>query len=232
MMPGLKEKIEANGYWRLNIRPRVVPEQMLSFAQCESVVETASVRLRGWDFPHISRRLDATHGYQRANDFVENWIDWEVHVEFWRMYRSSQFITYRALWEDLDEKQYNGRPRPEGKALSVGSAIYTVTEAFELAYRLAKGGLYEDGATVLLSLENTYHRQLWVNEPSRMPFYEEKRTGSQRIEITRSLTKASLEAADHTLSLEVLQELFGYFGWDVAIATISAQQTRFLNRQF
>lgn len=231
MMEGLLEKIQSVGYWRINFRPLVVPEQRLAFAACEDAVNSNRVELRGWDYPHVSRRQDATHGYARVGEYVENWIDWEVHVEFWRMYRSRQFLHYRAAWEDLDPDRYNGRPRPAATVLSVGSAIYTLTEIFEFLFRVGRSGLYAGGVKAIISLENTAGRHLWINDPNRMPFSEERITGAARIEITRTLGPAEFAASDHRISMSAIIELFEHFGWDAAPSTLEDQQTRFLNRQ-
>ncbi|MEX1179446.1 MAG: hypothetical protein WEB63_01345 [Cucumibacter sp.] len=231
MMEGLREKIVATGYWRVNFRPLATLPESLAFAECEAAIDRSRVELRGWDFPHVSRRQDDAHGYARAVDYVENWIEWDVHVEFWRMYRSSQFLHYRALWEDLDSDRDNGRPRQSAKVLSVGSAIYTITEIFEFIFRLHRSGLYQFGATLQFSLENSFHRQLWINDPNRAPFSEDKITGATRIPIDRSFSSADLEGADHKLSMSAILELFSHFGWDAAESTIVGQQTRFLSRQ-
>lgn len=231
-MNGLLDKIVANGYWRINLRPLAMPAEKLAFVECEALIEKSRVELRGWDFPHISRRQDETHGHARAGEYVENWIDWEVHSEFWRMYRSSQFLHYRALWEDLDADRYNGRPRPAERVLSVGSAIYTVTEIFELMFRLYRNGAYLSGGILSFSLENSFHRHLWINDPDRMPFSEEKISGAEKISIERTLMPEDLASADHKISLSATCDFFAHFGWDVAPSTLANQQNRFLNRQF
>jgi hypothetical protein len=208
-----------------------IPAERLSFSQCEEAVERNRVDLRGWDYLHVSRRQDATHGHVRAGEYVENWIDWEVHVEFWRMYRSSQFIYYRAAWEDLNVDRQNGRPRPEAPVLSVGSAIYTLTEIFDFLFRLGRTGHYPAGAKASISLENTHGRHLWINDPNLMPFSEERITRAQRIEISRTLTPDDFVSGNHKVSLSTTSELFEQFGWDADPSVLVGQQTRFLNRQ-
>jgi len=230
MMEGLSDKIRSVGHWRVNFRPLEALAERLSFGQCESAVNDNRVELRGWDYPHVSRRQDDTHGYARAGEYVENWIDWEVHSEFWRMYRSSQFLHYRALWEDLDDNRYNGRPRPSAHVLSVGSAIYSITEIFEFLFRLVRAGVYPLGVKALISLENTAGRQLWINESTRMPFSEPKLTGASSIGIERTIHVRDATGSDHRISMSAIVEIFEHFGWDVAASTLQAQQTSFLNR--
>ena len=115
--------------------------------------------------------------------------------------------------------------------LSVGSAIYTITEIYEFLFRLHRTGLYQTGATVAISLENTAQRHLWINDPNRMPFSEEKVTGADRITLEKAVSRFDLEAAEHSTSMSAIRELLERFGWDVAASTLVDQQTRFLNRQ-
>ena len=166
-----------------------------------------------------------------ADDYVENWTDWSVHVEFWQMYRSSQFLNYRSLWEDLDDGTDDARPRPSPKVLSVGSAIYTITEIFELLFRMFRNGQYEGGALLTFSLENTFHRHLWINEANRLPFSDEKVTGAERIVVARNLSASDLAEASSQHSLSATLEVFTHFGWDTNESVLARQQTRFLRRQ-
>src|SRR5690349_1351560 len=103
MKDGLIEKIQSKAYWRINFRPLVLPETMLSLPQCNDLVDKCHVELRGWDYPHMSRRRDVDSDYGPAGKYYEHWIDWDQHIEFWRMFRSSQYLHYRALWEDWIE---------------------------------------------------------------------------------------------------------------------------------
>src|SRR5690349_4767858 len=111
MREGLLERIREVGHWRINYRPKIKPAAPLRLAQCREAVEKSRVSIRGWDFPHISvGRADGTGGFTNAGDHVENWTEWYGFREFWRMYRSTQFLAYLALREDVMPQEMGGSP--------------------------------------------------------------------------------------------------------------------------
>ncbi|RFB92715.1 hypothetical protein B5K11_15780 [Rhizobium leguminosarum bv. trifolii] len=145
------------------------------------------------------------------------------------MYRSGQFLHYRALWEDLSDE---GKNRPAGPALSVLGAVYTVTEVAEFLSRLYNGGLYKDGASINVTLGKSADRQLWISEFDRMPFYDEKRTNAEELVIERSFHAAELEGQAAAVSLSILLELFDHFGWNPDPSLLQRDQERLYKRQW
>lgn len=208
MQEGLLEKITAMGYWRVNIRPLQLIDPLLSLQECSEKVTKASVSLRGWDYPHIQRNNEHG-GTANVGTYVENWCDWYVHSEFWRMYRSGQFLHYKALWEDMPHDDQ----RPQGTLLSVVGAVYTITEIVEFLKRLYHGGLYKEGVLLSITLGNSAGRHLWINDVNRLPFLDAKRTEAQELLITRELTVDELEQDPKLIALAILLELFDHFGW-------------------
>jgi hypothetical protein len=225
----LLQKIKSRGYWRFNLRPLAMPDSPLSMTECAIAVERSSVQLRGWDYPHIQRNED--HGGRGpAGKYYESWTDWTHHIEFWRMYRSSQFLHYRALWEDwLEESLRRSGRVPDEPALGITGATYTITELFEFADRMARGGLYGTGLSVSVSLGGAANRTLWVDDTRRMDFLGRKETLAAMVEVHRSLP-ADKPSSWRNEAVEVLIELFDNFGWEADRASISDDQTRFLSR--
>lgn len=226
MMPeGLLEKIKAVGFLRVVIRPSRTREA-LTVTRARDIVQKASVSLRGWDYPHISMRDDDRGGAETYADFTQDWCDWFHHVEFWRMYKSGQFLHYKALREDLSKDN----SIPKGPVLAVGSFMYTITEVTEFAHRLRAAGLYEDGATIQIDLGNTEGRMLWVEDPMRMNFVSPMTTSSHSIRVERSVAAGELLLGDpKELSLSIIGEFFDAFGWTPARAVISSTQTELYN---
>lgn len=225
-------KIKSRGYWRINLRPTSIAEK-ISLPQCLNYVESSRVSLRGWDYPHISSRNDDTTGSENHGEFIEHWIDWWSHVEFWRMYRSTQFLHYRALkedWEDWDERRASERP-PQG-GISVLGIIWQWTEVFEFAFRLARAGIYSNGATLTISLENANNRQLWVSESNRMPFSYERRTSAKRIQHEIDLSPTILINSDHNFYVPKLIDFFEHFNWTPGASLVQADQQKLLTRSF
>lgn len=229
MKDGLIERIRSAGYWRVNIRPNILPSVALTFKECREIVEKSNVSLRGWSYPHVKLRNDDYHGYGQDKEYFENWTDWNIHLEFWRMFKSGQFLHYRNLWEDW-EKPESGR-RPPEKPISVVGAIYTLSEITEFASRLARQNIYTSGFSLFVTLGHAKDRELWVDEIRRSPFFEPKRSGTEMIELKRSFsaTEVPILAADTALAM--LLEFFDYFGWNPKEDQIRIDQDRLYNRQ-
>lgn len=226
MMPdGLLEKIKAVGFVRVVIRPTVIPES-LTVAMAREIVNKSSVSLRGWDYPHIASRNDEHGGFEHRAEYAQDWCDWYHHVEFWRMYRSGQFLHYKALREDLS----NEADLPKRPVLAVGSFMYTVTEVTEFAHRLRAAGLYKEGATIQITLGNSRGRKLWIEDPMRLDFMSPMVTGSESITVERSLRTSELLLGDpKDISLSMIAEFLDAFGWTPSSDLISSTQTELYN---
>lgn len=229
MKQDLQDRIRSMGHWRLNIRPLSPLTEKLTLTRSSQVVERSSVSLRGWDYPHISKNNNEHGGYGNVGDYVENWCDWSHHVEFWRMYRSAQFIHYKVLTEEMRSE---GPGRPSGPVLSVLGAVYTVTEMVEFLSRLRQHGLYEFGAFLSITLGNTSNRQLWISETNRMPFIDEKKTTSSSIVIERHFKPDQFLEKPVAHALDMLLELFDNFGWTPDPSQILNDQEKFYRREW
>jgi len=234
MKKGLLEKIRSRGYWRINFQPAAYPLEKLSLAQCRDFVEKNAVLVRGWDYPHVAKKNDE-HGAQLpSGEYQESWVDCWNYIEFWRMYRSRQFIHYLALREDWFEKsewasEYARTIKP-GTALGVVATIYQVTEIFEFLSRLVRNGFYKDAVSVELSIVNTRNRKLWVDGPARMPFLSPRVTGAESIQIYRKSDVDRLVTKSSDESLSVIVEIFDHFGWsNLPVANIKLDQEKLLS---
>jgi hypothetical protein len=224
MKEGLLEKIEKVGHWRVNFRPAIPLSQTLSFEQCLKFVHDNAVSIRGWDYPHISNRQDDEGGYSRGDTFYENWCEWWGFYEFWRMYKSGQFLSYNALREDTKEEGRHG-------TLGIINTIYTVTEFIEFAHRLYSSGLYKGGLNISIELRNTKGRFLDVG-PSRMPFFDRKESSAETIKLEKTVSVAQMNDAYQSVAIDLLLELFDYFGWNPSREQIASDQARFYRRDF
>lgn len=224
MKAGLLEKIQSFGHWRVNFRPLVPLDPQLTFQRCSELVRDNAVSIRGWDFPHLSHRQDEEGGWSRGDTFHEGWCDWYGFYEFWRMYRSSQFLSYNALREDTKQEGRLG-------TLNIIGTIYSITEFVEFAHRLHKAGLYADGVNIAIELRRSTNRFLDVG-PMRMPFFDRKETNADIIRLERSLDAARISDDHMSVAIDLLLELFDYFGWNPAREQIEADQDKFYRREF
>jgi hypothetical protein len=224
MKDGLLEKIQSTGYWRVNFRPMIPLNSELTFQQCEELVRDNLVSLRGWYFPHQSHQKNDNGGWSRGDNFYENWCDWCGFHEFWRMYKSGQFLYYGALREDTQEESRNG-------TLSILNAIYTITEFIEFAHRLHRTAPFRGGIKVKLELRNTAGRYLDVG-PSRMAFFDRRETDANCLTFEHDILDDNIGKDHKNIAIDLLLKLFDCFGWNPARDQIAADQAKFYRREF
>ncbi len=227
MKEGLLESIQGIGHWRVNLRPLQPLAEKLSFSRCLEEVDRARVEIRGWDYPHINRQSDESGGSSRLEDCYESWCSWHTQHEFWRMYRSGQFLSYKVLSSDLG---LEGRTTPN-LVLGVQDTIFTVTEFVEFTIRLIKNSVYKNGAFVNIQLNKTFNRRLQAGQ-GRMPFFEPKYTEAQNICLERNLMPDQVDTGATEVACSVLLELFDYFGWNPNPAQIRFEQEKFYRREW
>lgn len=228
MKEGLLERIRAVGHWRVNFRPLRPLARRLTFQECQDVVERNRVSIRGWDYPHISRREDEQGGLIQGDQFVESWCDWNEQLEFWHMYRSGQFLSYNALSEDF---LHGVQGRPDVPFLDVIDTTYSVTEFVEFAHRLFATGVLAEGMALDLALNGTKGRILWTGG-HRVPFFSPKRTEAEAVRVHYELTPAAWSEGPLEVANRALLEIFDHFGWNPAAERIRADQTSFYKREF
>jgi hypothetical protein len=132
-------------------------------AQCLNVVERAQVHLRGWNYPHISRKESQR---KFASNYIAYWSNFLHHIEYWRFYQSTQFIHLFVVEEAVNPewhaqlKAHAVSAVNDSDALdvvayfSIDNFLYTVTEIFEFAARLTGGGLYKNGLSISIDLKD------------------------------------------------------------------------------
>lgn len=231
MKEGLLDQIRSHGHWRINIRPPAPPPERLTLKACEEAVSKSAVAVRGWNFPHVSRRSDDQGGFERTTDYVENWTDWSGMIEFWRMYRSSQFIAYVVLREDTRTGFRESLWHSSEHAISFIGVIYSVTEFFEFAHRLHRYGLYPDGASINVALIDP-HRRALVAPRGRIPLSEDYVSNAEQLHFPTKMDAIQLSENHRELAVEVCLELFACFGWHPDASQIAAEQERFYSRRF
>lgn len=217
MKKGLLEQIKSRGYWRVNFQPLVLAHKIPSLGECSTIVRDSRVELRGWDYPHYPLRQDADSGIETGNDYYQGWVDWEGIKEFWRMYRSGQFIHIFGMREDwVAEDSWHSAANKvwePGAALSVISTVYTVTEIFEFASRLTKRGIYGEGIRIALSLHNTPGRALRLDDPNRIPLSMNYKTGANDISFDWQYSSNQVLSKSKDLAFDAIVQIFDRFQW-------------------
>ena len=145
------------------------------------------------------------------------------------MYTSGQFLSYVALIEETAEKAYETGGT---NTLAVDHTIYRVTEIFEFAHRLARQGVYPEGAELTLSLENSDGRRHWLGPQPRIRFHGSKAMSASRIELRSNMPAATLKDGYREQALLSLVRLFDRFGWNPEPKQVAEVQDRFYRKEF
>lgn len=226
-------KIKSKGYWRVVIRPtRFERRRMGTLSKVREIVQDSKVAFRGWDYPHWQN-----DSVQNMGEWVECLTDWSHYIEFWRFYRSAQFIHLFALREDhIDVNQilptrFPPRPSRSGYLGFVG-AVYTVTEIFEFAARLGAKGLLDPTVHVSIGLHNVADHQLASLDASRFLRDDYVRVSGSPIVVETQLPIQNLIANTDGAALDTAVEIFENFNWTNPPRDILAEdQRRFRERR-
>jgi hypothetical protein len=212
----LLEKIRSRGFWEIIIRPLNFEEERIKdLSKCRDIVEKSNVRLRGWNYPHVGTRNPPYYGM----DYVEGVVDWDIHKEFWRMFQSGQFVHLFGCWEDwFDEevpligysKYHNLEPR---SVLGVILTLYTFTEIYEFAARLAQENLFGESVHLSISLHGMKNRKLTCFEVGRHLFADYV-CHIENIKREKEIPVEALLGNGHEIALDETLEIFKRFNWD------------------
>lgn len=222
MKDSFTDTIKSRGYWRINFQPTGRPME-LSLKGCNELVAKNSVKLRGWYYPFYGHGATNNHGIENHNNYCLGWIDSGEFKEFWHMYKSGQFLHYSAVNEDwltseTREVRFNTNEMEPGKYLNfIGSLTYYITEIMEFLTRLYKSGLYREGVTVNISLNNTKGRELFSSDFMRH-LSSPKVTQESPIVFKKTYKPDELESSARDLAIEPIVHFFELFNFaDVSV---------------
>ena len=225
-------------HWRVNIRPESYRrERVSSLADCRSIIEGTKVTLRGWDYPHLSRKPEQNG---RGNDYVESWSDFMGHVEYWRFFQSGQFLHLFAIREAM-EPQWADKLKKTARwhltepaivnaapgFFSLLNFVYTVTEIFEFASRLWQRGIAEGPAIIDVRIRGA--KGFGIIPDFDRAWSEYYPLGSDDVGHAWIIEGADLIAATGERALDATLWFFDRFGWPNPPREIIARdQAKFL----
>jgi len=210
----LTERIKSKGYWRVVICPTSFERLRIpTFSKLQELAQACNVHWRGWDYPHLE-----THVVQNKQDWIESSVDWEYFIEYWRLYRSGQFIHLFALHEEhMDIKKslpirYPPRPKRAGYVDFV-SVTYTITEIFEFATRMANKDILRPAAFISIGLYNMENHQLATFGGRFLPD-NYAYTTNDPIVIEKEIPQQELISRPDEFALDFIVEIFERFNWN------------------
>ncbi len=212
-MTTLLEKIKSRGFWRIVIRPgRLEEKRIKQINELYPMIQKTSVELRGWDFPH----LDIHTKPHIDIDWVGQESEWQEYLEIWRIYQSGQFIDLSGMPEDWRDQSTLWPPDENwklGSMLGIGNALFTFTEVFEFAARLALTEAGDEIMHIEVTVSGLKGRRLIGDHPSRLHVRRLYEASLQEFPFATELPRGQLIAQPRSLALKAATELFARFNW-------------------
>jgi hypothetical protein len=219
------ERIRSGPYWRLVIRPEPFAENRLRLEELLPTVSKATVRFRGWDFPHVNRNK----ALFTAANYIATTEDFLSHLEHWRMYMSGQFVYIAGVRESTDPRWKEKLARSARFSLIAPSTdfdwskvpgfievvnfVYTITEFFELAARLNQSLPDTEATKIIIGLHNIEGFVLTVDDFNRGGLWDPYAADEQTLENAWTIPLSTLVRASENLTLEAIQWFLVRFGW-------------------
>lgn len=210
-MSAIVTKIRTRGFWRIVIRPSSFDQERVRYDELEEIMRRAAVRLRGWDFPHFDK-----HGLKYGMDFVGSETDWQHHLESWKFFQTGQFVFLGGMKLDWRDQSTLSDPLSgyvNGRVLGVIESLWTITEVFELAARLATTSAGAAEMVVRIELGDLMGRELFVDEARRMPLQTTCIANIESFNKDFPVGAELLLANPDELAITAAQEVFLRFGW-------------------
>jgi hypothetical protein len=224
---------------RVSLRPGPYePELIPSLSKCFEIIEQTKVRLRGWDYPHLSSR--ANQQGQGLN-WVASWSDFRGHNEYWRLYQSGQFLhlfsvreateqAWRIKLEETTKVHLShlniNWPKVPG-FISILNFLYTVTEIFEFTTRLCQRGLYRGPTSI--SIELKYIRGFVLTVDPERAWSSYHAASEEVLGKTWTFQSDALIAESSRCSLDAVVWFFERFGWlNPPVDVLRKDQEQFL----
>lgn len=210
------EKIQSRAYWRILIRPTNYPDSDLTkYSDMEPAIGRSAVRIRGWDFPHIS---DRDGGIRRQQSHIEHVTEWQHYLEYWRFYLSGQFIYLGGVsseWRDVSELDPGTYSKVPGRPLKVLDVLFRFTEAFEFASRLSVTDFGSDEMHIEVGVHNIAGFQL-VLPSSRAGFMAPQTSEISEFSYPTVLARELLIGDTNGHARRYAAEFFQRFGWNAS----------------
>jgi hypothetical protein len=227
--------VKAKPYYSVRFLPASPMD--LTLEQTVELVRSNEVMLRGWDVPHFDQNTIV-----RSQRYIGVQVNWERHVEMWRMYRTGQFIFFGAPWDlamDMQQRlmqefRHVMVPHESVRELVPGvlsfvGIVYSVTEFYIFAARLARA-LETQRIIFELGLKNIEGWALVTGEVG-IPWHAFYQCRTPIIQL-RLRDYDALVDDPVAAAASGLEEVFACFGWDNATNAITSWQTRLMAGRF
>lgn len=220
----LVESIKSGPSWRFLFRPGPYVQSRMHLEDVLPTFSKATVRLRGWDFPHMNPHKPPVTG----QNFISSSDEFQGHLEYWRAYTSGQLIYLSSVreatepgWRDKLERGARNRIVTHSETfdwssvpgfIDVQNLIYTVAEFFEFSARVSQAMPGTETTKLTVSLHNVAGFVLMVDD-IRRGWWEYHAADYPDIGTSTDVSLSELVGSSNELALEAIKALLVRFGW-------------------
>lgn len=211
--------------WRVLFRPQEYKEDLIpSLSKCFEIIEKTKLSLRGWDYPHLSRK-DTNRG--QGNNWVASWAEFMGQYEYWRFYQSGQFLHLFSVRE-ATEIEFKEKLKADIKShrifsdneidwesvpgfLSIINFIYIITEIYEFAARLCQAQIYAGVLNIQIDIKGI--KGFVLTAPWERAWHSYYAASQDVLSKSQEIETEQLVAASKDFSLSTIVWFFERFGW-------------------
>jgi len=223
-MSALVDKIRGRGYWQVAIRPiRFIERRIPDISDLYPILQKTYVSLRGWSFPYLDTR---SSGHIDI-DWIGQEYEWQHHLSSWRFYQSGLFMHVSNMpidWRDQSNIWPPDNQWKPGALIGIGDAIFSFTEIFEFAARLALSDASDEQMHIDITVGDLNKRILYVDLLHREPFEAGYQASVERFPYSVEPSRSDLVTNSKEFALEAANELFKRFGWKTTIDILRSLQ--------
>jgi hypothetical protein len=162
----------------VSIAPQRYNAAAMNLNQMMRVIAVSTVKGRGWSFPYAEENSIIVGPGMKYIGGELDFTTFVSHLEEWRLYSSGQFLFRMRPWEIPDQEwQRKTRERLESRErrvppdvigfLAFDLLLFSVTEAYIFASRLAEAVPYDTAVNVHVGLKGVKGYALASREPDR-----------------------------------------------------------------
>jgi hypothetical protein len=237
-MKDLPVPVREAAHYRVHYRPSVHERERVPLRDLWEIIERNKLRLRGWDFPHISPKEDER---KLGTNWIASWSSFMGHIEYWQFFQSTQFVylgSVREMRPDWSEKLAASLGPNTGESsnirgfVSIVNFIYNVTEFFEFPTRLCQAGVYQGPLSITLEMNHIHGFALATDDPRRH-WWRRCQANEDSLSNTWTIESSDLVARSQEHSLNAMIWYLERFNWlDVSREALKADQDDFLSGRF
>lgn len=230
----LLEKIRSRGFWRINIRPITDKIRFARSSDCLEFMKKNQVEYDGMSYPFYNG-LSVVSIDQLDNGLKSDYAfcssDYGPYKEYWRLYRSGQFIHYMGIIDDWWQDDFFKRPglmdrKPFVDINYVYGIMLPLTQIFEFMKRLSENEIMTEGLEYSIDVSRLKGRTLWIHNNKLL--FQLKPSIEDIFKDSNVISPDEILFNSQKLSLLTIARFYELFNWVTSIESLKVYQDKLI----